>query len=111
MQQSNIYLPLWQKYKPAILINMRKAIESVQYYQLTKHEFEVFGDRGLSGFCFNLEIKNGKINNNIEGSAVARDLFEVLNSSRTAKELMLKNSFKISLTSDFKLIVKLNNEQ
>lgn len=106
MKDSNIYNSLWNKYKPVILSKLKQAGIEPQEYQLSKHEFEVFGDRKNSGYTFNLEIENGILKNNIGGTAVARDLFEVLKSSLTAKELMKENYFKINLTKDFTLRIQ-----
>ena len=85
---------------------MKAAKDVPQEYQLFKHEFEAIGDRTKSGYSFNLEIKNGDLKNNIGGTAVARDLFEVLKSSETAKELMKDNYFKINLTKNFILKIQ-----
>jgi hypothetical protein len=106
MRDANIYFPLWQKYKPIIVGKMKFATETYQEYQLSKHEFEVIGDRPLSGYTFNLEISKGIVVNDIGGTAVARDLFEILKTSETAKTLMIKNYFKINLNKDFKLIIQ-----
>lgn len=106
MKEANIYFPLWQKYRPVIIIKMKAALQTSQEYQLTKQEFEIFGDRSKSGYSFNLEIKNGKVVNNIDGTAVARDLYEVLKTSETAKTMMKENYFKINLTKDFNLIIQ-----
>jgi len=77
MKDTKIYQPLWQKYRPVIISIMKLAAEP-QEYQLSKHEFEAIGDREKAGYTFNLEIKNGIVVNNIEGTVVARDLFAVL---------------------------------
>ena len=106
MKESNIYFQLWQKYRPVIISKMKLAISEVQIYQLSKHEFEAIGDRESSGYAFNLEIMNGILVNSIDGTAVARDLFEVLKSSKTAKDLMQQHFFKINLTNDFKLKIQ-----
>jgi len=106
MKDSNIYLPLWQKYRLVIISKMIMAIESTQEYPLFKHEFEAIGERISSGYAFNLEIKNGILQNNIDGTAVARDLYEVLKGSESAKAIMKSNNFKINLTKDFKLIIQ-----
>lgn len=106
MTHSNIYNLLWQKYRPVIISKLKQALIESQDYQLSKHEFEAIGDRTNSGYSFNLEIKNGVLQNNIDGTAVARDLFEVLKSSETAKELMKDNYFKINLTKDFTLKIQ-----
>jgi len=101
MKDSNIYIPLWHKYKSAIVTKLIQSLLEPQEYQLFKHEFEDIGDRTSAGYSFNLEIENGNVKNNIVGNAVARDLFEVLKNSSTAKELMNENYFKINFTTDF----------
>jgi hypothetical protein len=106
MKDSNIYNLLWQKYRPVIISKMKEALNLPQEYQLSKHEFEAIGDRTNSGYSFNLQIENGVLKNNIDGTAVARDLFEVLKNSATAKELMKDNNFKINLTKDFTLKIQ-----
>lgn len=107
MKDSNIYVPLWQKYRPILVSKMREALVSAQEYPLSKHEFETIGDRTQSGYSFNLEIKNGIVLNNIEGTAVARDLFEVLKNSKSASELLKQHNFKINLNKEFILTIQL----
>jgi hypothetical protein len=107
MREAQIYIPLWQKYRPVLVSKMRESIVSNQTYALSKHEFEAIGDRTQSGYSFNLEIKNGIVQNNIDGTAVARDLFEVLKNSKSASELMKDNHFKINLSKDFLLTIQL----
>lgn len=99
-------MSLWKKYRPAILNKMKMCFEEPQEYQLSRHEFEAIGDRLNSGYSFNLEIGNGTVINNIEGTAVARDLFEVLKQSNIARELMQNNYFKINLAKNFILTIQ-----
>ena len=40
MKDSNIYNPLWHKYKSAIVTKLRQSLLEPQEYQLFKHEFE-----------------------------------------------------------------------
>jgi len=101
MNPSGIYISLWRKYKPAILAKMKAAVEQSQHYQLDKHDFQSAGERANSGYAFNLEIFRGKVINNIEGTAVGRDLFEVLQASAAAMSLMATYRYKISLGKDF----------
>jgi hypothetical protein len=107
MKDSNIYIPLWQKLKPIIVSKMKEALIVPQEYPLSRHEFKPYGDRIGSDYTFNLEIENGALINNIGGTAVARDLLEVLKSSKTANELLNKNHFKINLGRDFKLKIQI----
>jgi hypothetical protein len=107
MKESSIYTQLWQKYRPVVISKMKLALEGAQEYQLSKHEFETIGERKSSGYSFNLEINRGMLANKISGTAVARDLFAVLKSSKTATELMQTNYFKINLTKDYKLKIQI----
>ena len=106
MRDANIYMNLWQKYRPVILNKMEQAHKETQEYQLMKHEFESIGDRKSSGYSFNLEISNGIVSNNIGGTAVARDLYEVLKNSDTAKSIMENNHIKITLSKEFVLAIR-----
>jgi len=109
MEKVNIYVSLWEKYRPAIISHMRSALNETQVYQLSGHEFKDLGVRVSAGFNFNLELNNGILTNNIDKTAVARDLFNVLNKSKTANELMKDNFYKISLAKDFKLTIEVAN--
>ena len=106
MNESNIYITLWEKYRPAILSKMKLALTEPQSYPLSKHEFEAIGDRLSSGYSFNLELRDGKLMNNIDGTAVARDLLAVLKKSKTANELMKDSYYKINFSKDFKLLIQ-----
>lgn len=106
MNEANIYIPLWQKYRPVIISKMKEATHALQSYLLSKHEFEAIGERNNAGYGFNLEISNGKVINNIEGTAVARDLYDVLRNSETAREIMKDKYFKINMSRDFKLVIQ-----
>lgn len=106
MKNSNIYEALWKKYKAAILTKLREALKTPCEYQLSKNEFEAIGKRLKAGYAFNLQIHNGVVINNVDGSAVARDLVVVLKSSNGAIELMKERNFKINLTKEFKLKIQ-----
>lgn len=106
MKESNIYVPLWSKYKPVITNKLKEALHTPQEYQLSKHEFEVIGDRTTSGYAFNLVIQNGHLTNNIDGTAVARDLLEVLKNSPSIKEFLKDKNVQINLTKEFKLKIQ-----
>jgi len=103
MNDSNIYVKLWQKYKPAIVSKMKLAVNEKQSYQLTKHEFTVIGDSISAGYRFHLEFKNGRVCNNIEGSSPARCLVIVINESDAAKEIMKDKHYIIKLDTKFVL--------
>ena len=107
MNEKNLYYHLWKKYLPVFIIQMKNAVNGTKQIKISKTEFEVFGNRTLSDYIFNLEIKNGKVTNNISGTAVARDLFDILNTDKSCKELFAKNSYKISMVKSFILEISI----
>ncbi|MGZ3753250.1 MAG: hypothetical protein ACXVAU_18340, partial [Mucilaginibacter sp.] len=55
---------------------------------------------------FNLQMENGKPTNNISGSAVARDLYELLKADELIKAFLQDKSVKISVGKSFMLTIK-----
>ncbi|HEY4325314.1 MAG TPA: hypothetical protein VGN20_15050 [Mucilaginibacter sp.] len=100
------YLTTWKKYLPVIRLHLKKSLVEEQQFKLNITDFESAGDRGKSGYTFNITMENGKVTNNISGSAVARDLFEALKSDETIKEMLANKSIKISVGKSFVLSIK-----
>jgi hypothetical protein len=107
MTQINLYYPLWKKYLPVFAIQFKKAINEEQVINFTKSDLHSLGNRNKADYTFSLEIENGKVKNNISGSAVAQDLFDVLISSPKIKELLQDKHFKLSLGKAY--ILKISN--
>jgi hypothetical protein len=101
MNNQNIYYPIWKKYKPAIVSLLKASLVESQKIQMFKHEFEVFGNRVKSNYIFNLEIVDGVCVNDTSGTAVARDLLEILNTSDIAKSIFSNHHIKINMGKDF----------
>ena len=97
MSQINLYYPLWKRYLPVFAIQLKKAITEEQEITFVKSDLHSLGNRNKSDYSFSLEVQNGKVKNNISGSAVARDLYDVLISDPKVKELLQGNHFKLSL--------------
>jgi hypothetical protein len=108
--EPNFYLSLWNKYRPVVLQLMSAAVNGPQKYQLFIHEFKAAGAREKGGFTFSLEIANGKPQNTTKGSAVARDLIQVLQQSPRALELMTEAVYAISMDKQFVLHVNRKEE-
>jgi len=85
---------------------MRNANNGEQVLQLQKYEFEVSGNRKDSGYTFTLEIVNGLVSNNISGSAVARDLYDILLESEKVKSMFKEKNFKITLGREYILKIR-----
>jgi hypothetical protein len=107
MSEKNLYYPLWKKYLPVLIVQMKNAVYGTKQIKMSKAEFEIHGNRTISNYFINLEIKNGKAANNISGSAVARDLFDILNSEKLCKEMFTKNNYKICMGKSFILEISI----
>ncbi len=105
MEQRN-YLQTWKKYLPVIRLHLKRSLTEEQSFKLNITDFESAGDRGKSGYTFNLQMENGKPTNNISGSAVARDLYEALKSDETVKAMLQDKNVKISVGKAFLLNIK-----
>lgn len=99
----NLYYPLWKKKLPIIQVQMKNAVNGTKEIKMDKSEFESYGNRVVSDYFFNIEINNGKVVNNINGTAVARDLFDVLSADINCKKLLTNKYFKFSLGKEFVL--------
>jgi hypothetical protein len=100
------YLQTWKKYIPVIRLYLKKSVAEDQQFKLNITDFESAGDRGKSGYTFNLQMENGKVTNNISGSAVARDLYELLKADEIIKAFLQEKSVKISVGKSFMLTIK-----
>ena len=101
MLDKNKYIPLWKKYLSVVKILIKKSHIKPQIFQLNKIDFITAGDRKTSGYTFILEIKNARLNNSIDGSAVARELFKSLNEDKILREYLLDKQVKFQLDSNF----------
>ncbi|MBW4890017.1 hypothetical protein KXQ82_09830 [Mucilaginibacter sp. HMF5004] len=100
------YLTTWKKYIPVIRLHLKRSLTEDQSFKLNITDFESAGDRGKSGYSFNIAIENGKVTNNIGGSAVARDLYEALKADEAIKAILQDKAVKISVGKTFVLSIK-----
>lgn len=100
------YLPIWKKYLPVIRLHLKKSLNEDQQFKLNAIDFEQAGNRSKAGYTFSLQIENGKVINNISGSAVARDLFEAVKEDDAIRGMLLNRSIKVSLNSAAVLSIK-----
>ena len=104
--EQRTYLQTWKKYLPVIRLHLKRSLNEDQSFKLNITDFESAGDRGKSGYTFNLQMENGKPTNNISGSAVARDLYEALKADEATKAILQGRSVKISVGKSFMLNIK-----
>lgn len=100
------YLTTWKRYIPVIRLHLKRSLTTEQSFKLNITDFESAGDRGKSGYTFNITIENGKVTNNISGSAVARDLYEALKTDEAIKTMLQDKNIKISVGKSFLFSIK-----
>ena len=93
------YLALWEKYRVIINTFLRNGGGATQ---MSPSEFNATGNRDK--YSFTMTIVNGEIPT-LSGSAVARDLKAILDGSKSFKSYAAGKTIKISLTSDFNIVV------
>lgn len=94
------YISIWKRTIPAIskLLSEDKLKGSIE---LDSEDFTFAGNR--KSYSFNLEFSNGSVSNNIDGSAVARDLATVLTRNGKIERLLMEGKFKFNMDKNFTL--------
>ena len=113
MSDSHLYYPLWRKYLSVMRVLMKNARNGNQELNLSKADFLPYGNRNASEYFFNLEIVDGSVmDTTISGSAVARDLRDILIADPTSKQLLKNTYYKINIGKNYILHIQiLKNDQ
>lgn len=101
------YTNIWQNTIPAILEILEEG-ETIGSIEINSFEFSKVGNR--KNYSFNLEFNEGSVNNNISGSAVARDLAAVLLNSSSTKSILKTGYYKFRMDKNFTLWISILGE-
>lgn len=109
MKKQHLYEEIWEDALQDILDVIEEG-ESTGYVDMSGDEdwFKEVGDRSKYGF--RLDLVNGEPINNIEGSAVARDLNRVLAQSVRFKKLSNGCRIVLRMGADFMLRIAIIKE-
>ncbi len=102
------FLALWTKYLPAIRILLKKAVNEEQQITLSKMELQSVDNRKNANFSFNLEISNGKVENNVGVPPMGKDLYSVLSGDMLVRNFMLDKKINIQMSRASQLTLKCN---
>ena len=103
MKDEGKYSHLWMKYAAVIHVLLKKTDNENQKLQLYKHEFENSGHRQNTNFSFSFDLINGRAVNIVSTTAIARDLWRVLDNNTATKNWLKDRSIKISIGKSFEL--------
>jgi hypothetical protein len=111
-----MYTQVWIRYLPVIKILLKKSVAGEQTLGLNKTDFERAGMARKVAFKFHIEFSNGRVDNVIRSSVLAKDLASVLLEDEIVKERFVQNDYHIDMNAKFQLSIKyvpklsLNNE-
>jgi hypothetical protein len=97
------YSHLWMKYAAVIHVLLKKTENENQKLQLYKHEFENFGLRQNANISFSFNLINGRALNIVSSTALARDLWRVLDNNSATKNWLKERSIKVSIGKSYEL--------
>lgn len=83
------------------ILDIIELFPAYSMIQLSSADFLVAGNR--DSYRFRLEVQDGVIVNNIEGSAVARDLVDIILSDSRASAFMKGKHIILNLDQNFSL--------
>lgn len=101
-----MYTKAWTKYLPIIKILLKRAANAEQTLDLNKPDFEKAGIARKSNHKFSLEFSNGRVNNGINSTPLAKNLALVLLEDKTVKETFTKDDYVIAMNTKFQLSIK-----
>jgi hypothetical protein len=84
---------------------MIDSVNEPQSYQLSNHEFKAMNPRQKGGYSFLMQVSGGKAISGLKESPMAQDLWEMLQLSPKATELIAQSAFEFSMDKQFVLHV------
>ena len=97
------YLNLWKKYASVIHVLVKNTDNENQKLQLYKHEFDHIGLKHNANIAFSIDLINGKAKNIVSTTALARDLWQVLDSKSITRNILKERKVKISIDKSLEL--------
>lgn len=102
--KSNLYINIWERALPIILKKLKSSIENdgkTMKYELNSNDFKVVGNR--KSYTFTIEYQKG--NTKRSGTAVGRDLQQVLKNSQEFQAFAIDKTVVLHLSKQFIMIV------
>ena len=102
-----MFTQTWKKYLAVIVILMKRSSNGDQSLTMNHTDFErAAGGRKIKYSFNNLFINNGRIDNTVKLSPVAREFAEMLQETEPAKSLLRQQQFAFTMNNDFQLTIK-----
>ncbi len=102
-----MYTQIWNKYLPIIRILLKRSKVSDQLLSMNRTDFERAGVARKSGYKFEIHFINGRVDNILGTSQLAKDLAATLLEDEVIKDLFSQNTYFVSMNTKFQLAIKL----
>ncbi|ANE51549.1 hypothetical protein [Flavisolibacter tropicus] len=101
-----MHTQIWDKYLPVIKILLKKSANCAQTLNLNIQDFERAGLARKTGNKFHLHFQNGRADNAINASPLAKDFASTLLGDDTVKSLFMGGEYELSLNNKYQLGIK-----
>lgn len=97
----------WKKYLPVITILLKRSASGEQTLAMNHTDFSrAAGGRKIKYSFHGLFLNNGRIDNTVKISPLAREFAEVLQENEQTRKLLQKQNFEFSMNNEFQLLIK-----
>ena len=107
MKEAEVYQLIWRKYLPVITMRLKQVVRTGEPVTIGmyKFEFQSEGNKKKSGYHFNLEMKDGRVANDIGKNLPAKELSDMLRQDPNTRPILNEGYFTITLSPEFILTI------
>jgi len=108
MKEAEIYQLVWKRYLAVLTMKVKQLVRNggSATIGMYKFEFQSEGNKKKSGHQFNLELKDGRVINDIARSIAAKELAEMLRQDPNVRPLLNTGHFSFTLDPAYQLIIE-----
>ena len=100
-----MYTQIWNKYLPVIRILVKRTATADQALNLNPSDFKNAGAVRKSGYKFEVEFVNGKVNNLLYLPDMGKDFAASFLQDKIIQELLAQNDYVIAMNGKFQLTI------
>jgi hypothetical protein len=102
-----MFAQTWKKYLPVITILLKRSVNEEQTFSMNHTDFErAAGGRKIKYSFAALRLNNGRIDNTVKHTPLARDLAVVLQEDEQTRKLLQQQQFEFSMNNAFQLLIR-----
>jgi len=102
-----MFRQVWKKYLPVITILLKRSVNGDQTLSMNHTDFQrAAGGRKVKYSFTTIQINNGRINNMIKTTPLAKEFAVVLQEEESTRRLIQKMQLEFSMSNDFQLLIR-----